>query len=536
MTTALPRLRVALSPARWPQALLALAALAGGAAQARDHVFVLAISNYVQQPLRGVRFDADNALRLAAGLGYDTASATVLKDDALTTAGLQRALGRLSEGVAMNDRVFVYFSGHGASLREGNQCVQALVGQDGGLVGLGALHAQLEAVKQRTRDVLVIIDACHSGGLGDVAVTRSLATAAASSADTSGTYATLQPKVFHTRDGEACHEPVNFSRMATAGQPAPGSRAAFPQGNFTFIAAANQREVALDDSERGGLATVSLLDCLEQGVADLDGSGQISTSEWLACAQQRVADAVPAFNRKRGTRWTAHTLEGYGNTARALAGIPLRPAPGGGTPALATASTAVTPAATTAPVAGPVAPPMGSPIGSPGLADATLAAFRQIEANANANWAAGFELPARVKMGTSAPVRYHSAQAGFLTIVYLGSDRRHIDVLAHNVLLQPSAGQLLGQLPITDCPGGCAGDNSFLFLLSQQQIDTAQLLAQAQQGRLPVSAQTLGRLQCAAGSDSAPCRGRQRNAGALQLAPNAPLQGYAAQVVTVAGE
>lgn len=532
MTSALLRLRAALSSATWPQVLLALAVLAGGTAQARDHVLVLAISNYVQQPLRGVRFDADNALRLAAGLGYDTASATVLKDEALTTAGLQRALARLSEGVAMNDRVFVYYSGHGASLREGNQCVQALVGQDGGLVGLGALHTQLEAVKQRTRDALVIIDACHSGGLGDVAVTRSLATAAASSADPSGSDATLQPKTFHTREGEACHDPVNFSRVVTAGRPASGSRAAFPQGNFTFIAAANQREVALDDSERGGLATISLLDCLEQGVADLDGSGQISTSEWLACAQQRVADAVPAFNRKRGTRWTAHTLEGYGNTARALAGIPLRPAPGGGAPALAAASTATTPAATTAPAAGPVA----LPAGLPGLADATLAAFRQIEANANANWAAGFELPARVKMGTSAPVRYHSAQAGFLTIVYLGSDRRHIDVLAHNVLLQPSAGQLLGQLPITDCPGGCAGDNSFLFLLSQQQIDTAQLLAQAQQGRLPVSAQTLGRLHCAAGSDSAPCRGRQRNAGALQLAPNAPLQGYSAQVVTVTGE
>ena len=127
MTAASAWLRAALLSAVRPQALLALAALAGGAAQARDHVLVLAISNYVQQPLRGVRFDADNALRLAAGLGYDTASATVLKDDALTTAGLQRALGRLSEGVAMNDRVFVYYSGHGASLREGKQCVQALV-------------------------------------------------------------------------------------------------------------------------------------------------------------------------------------------------------------------------------------------------------------------------------------------------------------------------------------------------------------------------------------------------------------------------
>lgn len=457
--------------------LAAMAGLACPAAMARDHVLVMAISNYAQQPLRGVRFDADNALRMAAGLGYDTSAATVLKDNALTQSGLQRALGRLSEGVEVNDRVFVYYSGHGASLREGAQCVQALVGQDGELVGLGELHAQLEAVKHRTRDVLVIIDACHSGGLSDIAVTRGLSARPAPAAE-SAVDAALRPKVFHTRDGEACHDPVNFSRVASAGRPPPGSRAAFPQGNFTFIAAANQREVALDDSERGGLATVSLLDCLQQGVADADGSGQISTTEWVACAQQRVTAAVPDFNRRRGTRWTAHTLEAYGNTARALQGIPLQPAPGNGSavPAVAGAAAGAAPAA---------------------MAEATLAAFRQLEANANAAWTAGFELPARVKMGTSAPVRYHSTQAGYLTIVYLGSDRRHIDVLSHNVLLQPSPGRLLGQIPITDCPGGCAGANTFLFLLSQRQLDTTQLLADAREGRLPLDATTLGRLHCA---------------------------------------
>lgn len=501
--------------------LLLAALLTTSVAQARDHVLVLAISNYVQQPLRGVRFDADNAMRLARGLGYDTTQATVLKDSALTTAGLRQALGRLSAEVALNDRVFVYYSGHGASLREGNQCVQALVGQDGGLVGLGELHAQLEAVKQRTRDVLVIIDACHSGGLGDVAVTRGLGSATAAATDASADPNLLQPKVFRTREGEACHDPVNFSQAVLASRPAPGTRAAFPQSNFTFIAAANQREVALDDSERGGLATVSLLDCLEQGVADLDGSGQISANEWLACAQQRVSAAVPAFNLKRGTRWTAHTLEGYGNTARSLPGIAVRGADG-----------AVTPGG--APVPN-ITPDLAPTTAAPTLADSTLAAFRQLAANANGNWAAGFELPARVQMGSSAAVRYHSAQAGYLSILYLGSDRQHIDLLADNVLLLPSTGKLLGNLPITDCPGGCVGDNTFLFMLSQQQLDTAQLLAAAKQGRLPVSAQAVGLLHCTVGATGPVCRGRSRNAGALQLAPNAPVQGYAAQMLAVTG-
>lgn len=481
---------------------LALALSFAGPAAARDHVLVLTISNYPQQPLPGVRHDAGNALRLAHSLGYDTSEAQTLKDEQLDSAGLRGALQQLAPRVQANDRVFVYYSGHGASMRQGAQCAQALVARDGGLVGVAELHVQLEAVKQRSRDVFVFVDACHSGGLADIAVTRSLKPGGAEGA----AGAVVSAKVFNARDGEACHAPLNFSAMSLppAGQAlGPQRSLAFPPQNFSFVAAANEREVALDDGERGGLATVQLLQCAEQGAVDGDGSGQVSLRELLACAQQGLAEAVPGLNARRGTRWTAHTLEAYGNTARALGTVKALPAGGGAID----------------------------------QAEATLALFREIEAGANSHWQAGFELPARVAMGSKATLRYRSAQAGYLNIVYLGSDRRDIQLLARNLLLTASPGRELGQIPIQDCPGGCVGDNTFLLLLSQRQLNTEALLAQARQaGRLPNEADARLRLACLLNPGAPACPGRFRNAGALELAPDAAVAGYAAQILVVRGD
>lgn len=488
----LPRLRPVLA---------ALLLLTCWQVQARDHVLILTISNYPQQPLKGVKHDAGNALRLARSLGYDTSQAQVLKDEQLNTTGLRMALQQLSPQVQLNDRVFIYYSGHGASMRQGTQCVQSLVAQDGGMIGVGELQAQLDAVKQRSRDVFVLIDACHSGGLADIAVMRSLpAPAAGNSGDVSA-------KVFNARDGEACHAPMNFNGMPPAPAPAAGiQRALFPQQNFSYIAAANEREVALDDSERGGLATVQLLQCAEQGSKDSDQSGQVSLKELLACAQEGIAEAVPRLNTRKGTRWTAHTLEAYGNTSRPLAAIKALPS--------------------ATPPAGELNP----------QAEATLALFREIEAGANGNWQASFELPGQVRMGSKASLRYQSTQPGYLSIIYLGSDRRDIQLLARNVLVGASPGRELGQIPIKDCPGGCPGDNHFLLLLSQARLNTEGLLERAREGRMSNDVEGRHGLRCLLNPGDSNCPSRMRNAGALELAPEAAIAGYAAQVLVVRGD
>lgn len=462
-----------------------------GSAQAKDHVLILTISNYVDRPLRGVHLDAQNALAMAGSLGYDVSQAVVVKDSALDSRGLRQALAALVARVQDKDRVFLYYSGHGASLRVGAMCQQALVAQDGGLLAVGELYERLDAIKQRTHEVLVVMDACHAGGMQDLSVTRSSVPATSVDAFSAG----LRPKTFQPREGEACHSPSNLAqRWTPASQP---TRARFPENNFTFIAAANAREVALDDDELGGLASYGLRSCASEGVPDQDGSGQISPQEWLACAQAKVAARVPAINAKLGTRWVAHQLEAYGNTQRAL---PMAVHP------------------TTLPA--PSTPDQRSG-----------AALEQLVATADGNWDVHFEMPTQVKMGTTAAVHYRSSQPGFLTILYFGSDGKDIDILSYNTPLQATPRRLLGNIPITDCPGGCPGANSLLFLVTAQKLDATALLESAKAGRLPNTSEGLLALRC--GLSAGPRCGTQRNAGALVIA-EAP-QGYAAQLLQVTG-
>ncbi len=512
----------------WTSGRVVAAVLAGClalAAQAKDVVLVMTIANYAAQPLEGVKFDRRNALEIARLLGYDTAQATVLKDGQLTAQGLKEAIAQLSTQVERNDRVFVYYSGHGYSHLQANQCVQALVGQDGGLVGTAELNAQLDLIKARTSEVFVLIDACHSGGLGDMAVTRS---AAPTGSDLLLAQAGIAAKVFQAKAGEACSSPVNFAKQWELPPGPPNTRAAFPQGNFTFIAAANEREVALDDNMRGGLATVSLLECLRNGVADVDGSGAVSTRELVACAQGHLSADVPALNKRRGTRWTAHTIEGYGNVERAL-----------------TAVKALPPVAT-AGVTSPV-PASGSTALISAAAARTLAAFDQVVAGSDGNWKVEVVMPGEVRMGTKAPVHYSSSQSGYLSIMYVGSDGKDIKGLASNLSVPAATKRHVGDIPIVDCPGGCGGENVFLFVFSSRKLNTAGLLNSARTGTTGMQAGGhLAELQCAADAGrkrnalsmqvpGSACANTYRNAQAMEVASSAEVEGYAARVIKVRG-
>lgn len=506
---------------------LAVALLASGlalAAQAKDVVLVMTIANYATQPLEGVKFDGRNALEIARHLGYDTSQATVLKDSQLSSQGLKEAIAQLSTQVQRNDRVFVYYSGHGYSQLQAGQCVQTLVGQDGGLVSTAELNAQLDMIKARTSEVFVLIDACHSGGLGDMAITRS---PVASSTDRLLAQAGIAGKVFQAKAGEACSNPVNFSKQWELPPGQANTRAAFPQSNFTFIAAANEREVALDDNTRGGLATVNLLKCLQDGVPDLDGSGAASTKELVACAQRNLSADVPDLNRRRGTRWTAHTIEGYGNVDRALTAVrALQPTASDRVAAAPTSST--TPRRSAA-------------------AERTLAAFEQVVAGSDGNWAVDVQMPDQVRMGTKAPVHYSSVQPGYLSILYVGSDGKDIKSLTSNMAVPAATNRHVGDIPIVDCPGGCAGENAFLFVFSSRMLNTAWLLGSAQGGTNTAQPSVrLAELQCAADAGrkrnalamQAPgngCAATYRNAQAMEVAKSVEVEGYAARVVKVRG-
>jgi hypothetical protein len=477
---------------------------------AADHVLVMTISDYPRNALEGVRHDAQSALRMARKLGYDTAGATVLKDSQLTGTGLRAALAGLLSRVQRNDRVFIYYSGHGYSVTQQNHCVQGLVAQDETLIPTAELSAQLDGIKTLVSDALVIFDACFSGGNRDMSVTRGGAGAVSEEPEA------FRAKVWTPRGGERCELPVN--ELAKAWEPPDAAEATralvFPKSNFTFIAAATEREVALDDRERGGLATTGLMQCVDEGVAS--AGGPVTAQDLAACAQAHVDRQVQRINaRLKGRQFLPHQVTVYGNADKILPVVTVdRP----GAPA-----------------------PRPSATGG-ATADRVLAAFRRFAASSNGNWGLRVEPSAeRAALGQSVRLRFQTNQPGYVQLLYVGSDRREIR------RIWPAEGQVRrvevseGELPISLRLSPPAGENTVLMVLSSQPLDLDPIL---RGGAAPASTGTLQQLSCELM--------RQRNLvvkedgpapTACASAPGGPgmsvgaggVDGYTARIVTLEG-
>lgn len=480
-------------------------------AVAADHVLIMTISDYPRQPLAGVKYDAQNAMQLARKLGYDTRQAQLLKDQQLTGAGLRQAFAALLGQVQQNDRVFVYFSGHGYSIRQGEHCVQGLVAQDLSLIPTAELSQALDGIKTRVSDALVIFDACHSGGNRDIAVTRAFEAPGAEPNSVG-----LNAKVWTPRGGERCEAPTNTLSKAwdAASEPASARALVFPKRNFTFIAAARDTEVALDDQAMGGLATVGLLQCAEAGVST--ATGVVTAQDLAACAQQHVGQGVQRVNaRLAQPRFTAHQLVVYGNESKIF---DVRPMP-------------------------PAAAPGAAPAAPADRAEQVLVALRQFAANSNGNWGLAVQpTEAMTSLGQSVRVNFQTNQTGYVQLVYVGADRQDIK------RVWPAEGQRRmltateGQLPISLRITAPAGENTFLMVVSQTPMDLSGVL----RGDSAVAdAETMRQLGCelikrrnAEVLEDAPRPGACPKGSVVAAAPAANPQGiggYTARLFTVRG-
>lgn len=496
-----------LSPQRrFIQLHLALACSLSPLVNAADHVLIMTISDYPSKPLAGVRHDAGNALNLARKLGYDTQRATVLKDRQLEFEGFHTALRDLAARVQTNDRVFLYYSGHGASRKnDRGVCEQALVSRDEQLVSDADIEHAMEAIKDRLpQEVMVVFDACHSGGLNEMVVMRSAAKGG-SSPRTLNT-GRLESKLWVPKSGESCQNPVNFTKAWT---PSTLARSAVnPEANFTFIAAANQREVALDDRERGGLATTSLIACLDKGVPDSDGSQSVSMMELVACAQRRINTEVPRLNSQNNSKWMPHVIEVSGNQYRSI----------------------------------PAKIQVGA-VTQLDKAAKTRAVFSQIAENSNGNWSAEFHThPIQVKLGEKTRFVYQTNQPGYASMLYVGSDNKDIRVLLEN---QPIAAGIQSWSATIQEP---AGTNTFLAIVSQRPLLLKEALSGSENGVARMDSVILKEILCTteatrgnrniAGKLVAddPCLEQKRNANALVKDSVSGVSGYTARVLTVVGE
>lgn len=244
------------------------------------HALIMAIGDY-QGPipkLEGVPFDVATSTEIARRMGVPAGNIHVVRDGELTLDGMRRALDALEARLGGSDQVFIYYSGHGGrqTVKEedgSERCAESLVSVDGQGFTDAELESRLKRVSQRAQKTIVLIDACHSGGV----TTR--AGAAANRMFT--------PKSWTPPDRD-CVKPTNVLTRGAAAAKVAGSGGA----NFVHIAASRDSEISLDQPGRGGVASQAWLACLAGAAKDTDGSGGLSAEEIRTCAQDRITQQL----------------------------------------------------------------------------------------------------------------------------------------------------------------------------------------------------------------------------------------------------
>lgn len=149
--------------------LIATVLLSGGAslAQAADKALIVGVGAYASpgNDLPGIDLDVDMARQIASRMGFEVQHTHVLRDQQATVQAFRQQLKQLSEQVQPDDRVLIYFSGHGSNTEDKNNdesdgLDETLELHDGSFIDdeLGEWLGKL-----KSQNVVVLIDACHSG-------------------------------------------------------------------------------------------------------------------------------------------------------------------------------------------------------------------------------------------------------------------------------------------------------------------------------------------------------------------------------------
>jgi Caspase domain/Domain of unknown function (DUF4384)/Bacterial SH3 domain len=477
------------------------------------HALIITVSEYgdAQIPaLPGVKHDRQSATQMAQAMQVPASNIKYLADKEATGDAIRKALQELNDQVQNGDRVYVHFSGHGTRYRDPSAegCVEALLAHDGGIKGTitnKEMSSLLKPITSKTDKLFVMYDACHSGG---VITANSIIRSRGITNDADE--GTLRPKFSNIT--EDCGRPVNVkTRNLVVEQVATG---ALPQ-DVIHVSASRHDEISFDDSNKGGLATSFMRDCLLRDAKDLDGSGAISMDEIRQCAQQKINDRM-----KNDAQFKPHNIQLSGNngfipawfsqTAPVMQSSPvvaLAPAPA---PLSAPAPVAVAP--TPAPATQPVRPPAASPAATPVPAPAVIpapapaptpaaaapvappapaqltgeSALRQMFDQRDAKRRVQVTLSKdKLKIGQDTlDMTVQSDRAGYVYVAMAGSDNKSVYMLFPNELDQNNqinAGQQLA-LPRPNWrvrAGGPEGRNHLLVFVSDAPRDLSQLTANA---------------------------------------------------------
>ena len=155
-----------------------LAAALPGWVAAADHALIMGIGVYQRADanLPGIDKDVEIARRIAQSIGVPTQNIRQLSDREVTREGVHAALRQIESKVQPGDRVFIYYSGHGAQEQgsDGAQCTEGMFVHDMQMVPDGELESALGRIAARTSQVIMFNDSCFSGGAANKATTRSV--------------------------------------------------------------------------------------------------------------------------------------------------------------------------------------------------------------------------------------------------------------------------------------------------------------------------------------------------------------------------
>jgi len=261
----------------WPfvAALAALGLVIAAPAAGGSKALLIGVGKYElpNNDLPGIDLDIENMKHVSKIMGFQPNEVKVLFDEQATYAGVKAALATwLRDGVGPDDRVLIYFSGHGTRVPDprpnsANGVDDALVLHDvktARVNGKATLQNVLlgyefgEALAAiPSKHILVLVDACHSG-----TATRTLA-------------------LGNRRLGEGSGA-IKFFNYPGAPAASGATRALKARGgteNYAAVSAARDDEYAIA-TEHGGLFTLAVLDSIDEAsrgaqrptVADLRAS------------------------------------------------------------------------------------------------------------------------------------------------------------------------------------------------------------------------------------------------------------------------
>lgn len=232
-----------------------------GSLQASPRALLIGVADVPHNELPGVDLDIDNMKQVAAIMGFKPGDIKVLYNEQATYANVTQALASwVRDGVGPHDHVLIYFSGHGTRVPDPDPANAG--GVDDALVLHDVQRATIQGkaslknvllghefgaalAKIPSHDVLVLVDACHSGT------------------------ATRELSLGNRRLGVGSGYMKFFAYpgMPTGGVHTRALRVPRGSENYAALAAARDEEFAVG-TEHGGLFTLGVVQAIQNAARD----------------------------------------------------------------------------------------------------------------------------------------------------------------------------------------------------------------------------------------------------------------------------